>query len=466
MWVAEKPQHVIQGQSKESSGPWERQGDPQPVALRHAVYTASHFECYRDEPGALEVTGAKRETLVQYPKGIKECSSKKVTCPTAQLECLYTNACSMGNSQEELEDTVLLESYDTLAITETCGTNPMAGLWLLMATGYSEGTGNRQPHQRGLMVTNNQKSELIGNVKIGGSLGCSDHAPVEFTLLRVDGLQEQDRGTKVPPTVRQDRVCDHLKNLNIHKSMGPDEMHPRVLRELADVVAKPLSMIFERSCQSREVPSDWKKGNIAPIFKNGRKEDPGNYRPVSLTSVRGNITEQTLLKAMLRHKEDMELIRDSQHGFTKGTSCLISLGVQKEGVLEHTEEGTVTWPTSGLWNLSRQSESESEGKFSKSMASTELSKIKMHPVENFIWASKCSHHTTQVIGGKGRDWENEEPPTVEEDQVQNPLRNLKVHKSMGPDEIHLLALQELADEVAKPPFIIFEKSWQSGKGEI
>ncbi|GAB0209598.1 mitochondrial enolase superfamily member 1 [Grus japonensis] len=224
------------------------------------------------------------------------------------------------------------------------------------------------PTRRGMLLdlVLPNKEGLVGDVKVGGSLGCNDHEMVEFRILhgrsraisRIKTLdfrranfglfkdllgripwvralevltakagpqetQTLEVGEKVLqkedfPLVEEDRVREHLGKLDIHKSTGPDGMHPRVLRELADVMTRPLSIVFERSWRTGEVPEDWRKANVTLVFKKGKKEDPGNYRPVNLTSIPGKVMEQLILGVINKHVEKVVVIGSGQHGFTKG----------------------------------------------------------------------------------------------------------------------------------------------------
>ncbi|KFV58851.1 hypothetical protein N328_03597, partial [Gavia stellata] len=110
------------------------------------------------------------------------------------------------------------------------------------------------------------------------------------------------------PVIQGKMVSNLLYHLDTQNSMGPDGIHPRVLRDLARVLAKPLSIIYQQSWLTGEVPVDWRLANMTPIFKKGQKEDPGNYRPVSLTLVLGEVMEQIILSAVMWHVQDNQVI--------------------------------------------------------------------------------------------------------------------------------------------------------------
>ncbi|RMC11736.1 hypothetical protein DUI87_11859 [Hirundo rustica rustica] len=137
----------------------------------------------------------------------------------------------------------------------------------------------------------------------------------------VDGVREQN----CPPVIQEEAVRELLSCLDVHKSMGPDGIHPRVMRELADEPAKLLSIIYQQPWLTGEVPDDWKLANVTPIHKKGGKEVPGNCRAVSLTSAPGKIMEQFILNLITQNLQDGQGVRPSQHRFWRGRSCLTSL---------------------------------------------------------------------------------------------------------------------------------------------
>lgn len=69
------------------------------------------------------------------------------------------------------------------------------------------------------------------------------------------------------PLMEEDHVMDLLNKLDLHKSMELDRIQPQLLRKIADVVAKPLLAVFERSWQSGDVPENCKKENVTALSR-------------------------------------------------------------------------------------------------------------------------------------------------------------------------------------------------------
>ena len=80
--------------------------------------------------------------------------------------------------------------------------------------------------------------------------------------------------------VTHEWVLKALMKTTITKSCGPDELHPRMLKELAVELAAPMTKQFNQSLFRAEVPEEWKMANVSPIFKKGSRKVAANYRPV------------------------------------------------------------------------------------------------------------------------------------------------------------------------------------------
>ena len=94
-------------------------------------------------------------------------------------------------------------------------------------------------------------------------------------------------------------VYHKLSKLNTTKAQGPDEIHTCMLASFCEHLCKPLCSIYNQSLQSGQLPEDLKLANVTPVFKNGQRNVPNNYRPISLTSQACKVLESIIRGQMI-----------------------------------------------------------------------------------------------------------------------------------------------------------------------
>src|SRR3989442_12047029 len=99
--------------------------------------------------------------------------------------------------------------------------------------------------------------------------------------------------------ISDEDVKNAISEFKVNKSPGIDGITSTYAIKIKDIVAQPLRLLFNKSIDTTEIPNDWKKANITPIFKKGKRSSAENYRPVSLTTFFGKVME----KIVKRHIE-------------------------------------------------------------------------------------------------------------------------------------------------------------------
>ena len=149
-------------------------------------------------------------------------------------------------------------------------------------------------------------------------------------------------GTLSQIELSHDSVYRALQDLDSNSAMGPDKIHPHVLKTCAKEFTFPLQVIFRRSLREGRLPSRWKSSLVIPIYKKGSRFDPLNYRPISLTSVVCKTMERLICTQLRSYLETNSLLNPNQFGFRSGRSTIDQLLLVYNTVSKNTDLGGVT----------------------------------------------------------------------------------------------------------------------------
>ena len=120
-------------------------------------------------------------------------------------------------------------------------------------------------------------------------------------------------------TCTEQEVFRLLQDLQTGKSTGIDEIPNLVLKRCADLLASPLSHCVNTSILAGVYPASLKTARVGPLFKGGCKEDPANYRPISVLNGINKIYKTVISDRLLCFLNRQSFFNASQYGFRQNS---------------------------------------------------------------------------------------------------------------------------------------------------
>ena len=96
-------------------------------------------------------------------------------------------------------------------------------------------------------------------------------------------------------------LMNALKTIDITKACGADNIPGRILRECAEQIVFPITMLFNKSLKASIFNSCLKRANVIPVFKSGKRDDVHIHRPKSLLSLLEKIFEKLVYDNVHTH---------------------------------------------------------------------------------------------------------------------------------------------------------------------
>ena len=133
-----------------------------------------------------------------------------------------------------------------------------------------------------------------------------------------------------------------LKELKPRKATGLDGIPSRLLKDAANVLAGPLTEIFNMTVGQGKVPKEWKKAKVIPVHKSGPRDDPGNHRPISILPVVSKVLERLIHGQLSAYLKRMNSLCENQSGFRRNHSTATAVTHFTDNILTNIDKGLIT----------------------------------------------------------------------------------------------------------------------------